>query len=393
MAATAAPAARLRWAQVMAWRAARHHLDERAPAKDMLEVTGRIAGLHAQVLSSAELTLAARVEDLEPDAVRRALWSERSLVKTWAMRGTLHLLPAAEFPRWQAALSTRRGWETGAWQRGFGVTLKELERLNEAVAEALDGQPLTREELADRVGELTGSKRLGGKLSESWGALLKPAAALGLLCFAPSKGQQVRFTRPDTWLGGWADHDPEQAMDEVTRRFLAASGPVTREDFARWWGIPSPARGARLLERLGEEVARVEVEGTAAYALAGDVPGLAKAGGRGKAAGAATGSRAVRLLPAFDQYVVTATRQAEHLMPGPFKARVYRPQGWLSPVLLVGGRMDGVWRQEAKGRRLLVTIEPFAGPPPAWARRAAEAEAERLAAWSGGQLELRWAEP
>jgi Winged helix DNA-binding domain len=382
--ASPAPAARLRWAQVMAWRAARHHLDERVPARAMLEVAGRIAGLHAQVMSSAELTLWARVEGLEPDAVRRALWSERSLVKTWAMRGTLHLLPAAEFPLWQAALSTRRLWEAGAWQRGFGVSLAELERLNDAVAAALDGRLLTREELAATVGERTGSQRLGDKLLESWGALLKPAAALGLLCFAPNQGQQVRFTRPDTWLGGWADHDPEAAMGEVTRRFLAASGPVTREDFARWWGIPSPAKAGRLLEGLGEEVARVEVEGTAAYALAADLPGLAGAGGGGRGA--------VRLLPAFDQYVVTATRQAERLMPGPFKARVYRPQGWLSPVLLVGGRMDGVWRQEARGRRLLVTIEPFAGPPPAWARRAAEAEAERLAAFGGGELELRWAD-
>jgi Winged helix DNA-binding domain len=390
MAATPPPAARLRWDQVTAWRAARHHLDERVPAKAMLEVAGRIAGLHAQVLSSAELTLAARVEDLEPDAVRRALWEERSLVKTWAMRGTLHLLPSAEFPLWQAARSTTRLWEAGAWQRGFGVTLGELGRLNDAVAQALDGQLLTREELADRVGELTGSRLLGDKLRESWGALLKPAAALGLVCFAPGKGQQVRFTRPDTWLGGWTDHDPEQAMDEVTRRFLAASGPVTREDFARWWGIPSPARGARLLQRLGGEVARVEVEGVAAYALADDLPGLAEAGGRGKAAGAGAGSRTVRLLPAFDQYVITATLHAERLMPGPFKARVYRPQGWLSPVLLVGGRIDGVWRQESRGRRLQVTIEPFAGPPPARVRRAAEAEAERLAAWSGGQLELRW---
>jgi hypothetical protein len=388
MAATPPPAARLRWDQVLAWRAARHHLDGRVPAKAMLEVAGRIAGLHAQVLSSAELTLATRVEDLEPDAVRHALWSERSLVKTWAMRGTLHLLPAAEFPLWQAARSTHRPWEAGAWQRGFGVTLAELERLNDAVAQALDGRLLTREELADRVGELTGSKRLGDKLRESWGALLKPAAALGLVCFAPGKGQQVRFTRPDTWLGGWTDHDPDQAMDEVTRRFLAASGPVTREDFARWWGMPSPARGARLLQRLGGEVARVEVEGAAAYALAADLPGLAEAGGRGKAAGA--GSRTVRLLPAFDQYVITATLHADRLMPGPFKARVYRPQGWLSPVLLVGGRMDGVWRQETKGRRLQITIEPFAGPPPARVRRAAEVEAERLAAWSGGQLELRW---
>jgi hypothetical protein len=378
----AATAAGLRWAQVMAWRSARHHLDERVPAKAMLDVVEDIAGLHAQVMSSAELTLAARVEDVAPDDVRHALWEERSLVKTWAMRGTLHLLPAAELPRWQAALSTRRNWETGAWQRAF-VSRQELERLNDAVARALDGRLLTREELAAAVGELTGSEELGAKLRESWGALLKPAAALGLLCFAPNQGQQVRFTRPDTWLGGWTDHDPDQAMAEVTRRFLAASGPVTREDFARWWGIPSPARGGRLLERLGSEVARVEVEGTAAYALAADLPGLAEAGG----------SRAVRLLPAFDQYVVTATLQAEHLMPGPFKARVYRPQGWLSPVLLVGGRMDGTWRQEAKGRRLLVTIEPFTGPPPAWARRATEAEAERLAAFTGGELELRWADP
>jgi len=378
----AATAAGLRWAQVMAWRSARHHLDERVPAKAMLDVVADIAGLHAQVMSSAELTLAARVDGVAPNDVRHALWEERSLVKTWAMRGTLHLLPAAELPLWQAALSTRRNWETGAWQRAF-VSRQELERLNDAVAQALDGRLLTREELAAAVGELTGSEELGAKLRESWGALLKPAAALGLLCFAPNQGQQVRFTRPDTWLGGWTDHDPDQAMAEVTRRFLAASGPVTREDFARWWGIPSPARGGRLLERLGSEVARVEVEGTAAYALAADLPGLAEAGG----------SRAVRLLPAFDQYVVTATRQAEHLMPGPFKARVYRPQGWLSPVLLVGGRMDGTWRQEAKGRRLLVTIEPFTGPRPAWARRAAEAEAERLAAFTGGELELRWADP
>jgi hypothetical protein len=377
----AATAARLGWAQVMAWRAARHHLDERVPAKATLDVVAEIAGLHAQVMSSAELTLAARVEGLGPDDVRRALWEERSLVKTWAMRGTLHLLPAAELPLWQAALSTRRNWETGAWQRAF-ASRQELERLNDAVAQALDGRLLTREELAARVGELTGSEELADKLRESWGALLKPAAALGRLCFAPNQGQQVRFTRPDTWLGGWADHDPEQALAEVTRRFLAASGPVTREDFARWWGIPSPARGGRLLEGLGEQVARVEVEGTAAYVLAADLPGLAEAGG----------SRAVRLLPAFDQYVVTATLQAEHLMPGPFKARVYRPQGWLSPVLLVGGRMDGTWRQETKGRRLLVTIEPFTGPPPAWARRAAEAEAERLAALTGGRLELTWAD-
>jgi Winged helix DNA-binding domain len=97
----------------------------------------------------------------------------------------------------------------------------------------------------------------------------------------------------------------------------------------------------------------------------------------------------VRLLPAFDQYVVMATRHAERLMPGPFKDRVYRPQGWLSPVVLVDGRMAGIWRQQAKGRRLLVAVEPFAKLSPRAIRGVGE-EAERLAAWSGAGLELSW---
>jgi hypothetical protein len=369
------------WAQVMAWRLARHHLDERAPAAAMLDVAADIGGLHAQIMSSAELTLWARVDGLQPDTVRRALWEERTLVKTWAMRGTLHLLPAAEYPMWQAARSTTRLWEAASWLRGFGVTREELAQLVDAVGEALDGRILTREELAVEVARLTGSPKLGEKLRESWGAMLKPAAALGRLCFAPSRGQQVRFTRPDRWLAGWHEHDPDEALLKVMRRFLAASGPVTREDVARWWGVPSAAQVQKRIERLGEEVTVVDVDGTSAYLLAADAPGLARA----------VPSRSVRLLPAFDQYVVTATRQADQLTLGPSKERIYRPQGWLSPVLLVGGRMDGVWRQEAKGRRLRVTIEPFATLP-VWARRAAEAEAERLAAWNGAQLELDWAE-
>ena len=81
---------------------------------------------------------------------------------------------------------------------------------------------------------------------------------------------------------------------------------------------------------------------------------------------------------------------AEPILPGPFRDRIYRPQGWLSPVLLVGGRMDGVWRHERKGRRLAIAIEPFARLPKA-VRTEAEAEAERLAAFLGGEPEVSWA--
>jgi uncharacterized protein YcaQ len=375
------PALQLDWDQLVAWRLRRHHLDERAPGGDMLAVVSEIAGVHAQVMSSAELTVWTRVAGLDREAVSDALWRDRSLVKTWAMRGTLHLLPAAEFPLWQAALSNRRGYERASWQRGFDTTREQLEAMLLAIRQALDGRVLSREALADEVARITGSAELGDKLRHSWGALLKPAASQGLLCFGPSDGQRVRFTRPDQWLQGWREQDPDAALLETARRFLHACGPVTREDYARWWGVTAP-QGGRVLKRLGDELIPVEIGGAGAWMLAADAEEI----------GAASATPSVRLLPAFDQYVVAATRHAEQLMPGPFKDRVYRPQGWLSPVLLAGGHMVGTWRQEPKGRRLGISIEPFAKLR-AGVRREAAAEAERLAAWSGADLDLSWTDP
>ncbi|HET6550130.1 MAG TPA: crosslink repair DNA glycosylase YcaQ family protein, partial [Solirubrobacter sp.] len=91
---------------MLAWRMGRQHLTRRAT--DALAVVSDVCGLHAQVLSSAQLTLWARVED--PPDVEHLLWRERTLVKTWAMRGTLHLLRADELPLYtgaQAALRPR----------------------------------------------------------------------------------------------------------------------------------------------------------------------------------------------------------------------------------------------------------------------------------------------
>src|SRR6266496_4652335 len=177
------PARRLEWDQVLGWRLRRHHLDQRAPSGELLAVVAEIAGLHAQVMSSAELTLWTRVDGLDRQAVRDALWRDRNLVKTWAMRGTLHLLPAAEYPLWQAALSTRRGYERAGWQRAFGVTLEELQSMLRAITRALDGKVLSREELAVEVSRITGSAELGDKLRHSWGSPLKPPDSLWLLCF------------------------------------------------------------------------------------------------------------------------------------------------------------------------------------------------------------------
>jgi uncharacterized protein YcaQ len=374
---------KLTWPQAAAWRIRRHHLDQRARAGSVLKVASRLCGLHAQVMSCAELTVWARVEGFDRRAVQRALWEDRTLVKTWAMRGTLHLLPANELPLWHAALgASGRYLRPAAWKKNFGITIEELDQLTEAVATALHGRVLTREELMQEVGRLTGSAEFSSKVIESsWGTILKPAAFSGGLCFGPSVGQRVQFTHPKTWLTtkARAPKNLQAATAAVTRRFLSAYGPATVHDLGRWWNGGGVSIARQWIALLGDEVSAVDLEGKQAWMLTADA----------RKARDLPPVRSVRLLPGFDQYVVAASHHAEHLLPGDLRSRVYRPQGWISPVLLVNGLMHGTWRHELKGSRVEVVIEPFVKTP-VWVRRAAADEAERLAAFLGGSLNLVW---
>ena len=361
---------RVSWRRALAWRMARHHLVQRAAPADLALVTGEICGLHAQVLSSAELSLWARIDGLPRDAVREALWTHRSLVKLWAMRGTLHLLPAAELGIWLAAFSTLpRGW--GSADRA------DIDAITGAVARALDGRVLTRQELADEVGRLTGSPEYAEWLRSSWGWALKSATFEGLVCFAPSEGTQVRFTSPASWVRDPLDRPATaDALAEVGRRFLHAYGPATAGDLGHWWvESKSGRRIFPMLEALGGAVVQVDVDGSGdgdgdrqpVLALAADLPALAAARPRNVA----------RLLPAFDPWVIAMARREPMIDPR-HVSRVFRQQGWVSPVILMNGRIVGVWRHTVTGRRLTVELEPF-DRLPAWARWQLAAETRRLA--------------
>jgi hypothetical protein len=210
--------------------------------------------------------------------------------------------------------------------------------------------------------------------------MLKPAAFAGHLCFGPSLGQRVRFTHPDTWLTAPpAAADTQTAPAAIARRYLAAYGPAAYHDLARWWNGGGVAIARRWIASLGEEAVAVDLEGTPAWMLAAHVREMREL----------PPLRSVRLLPAFDQYVIGASWHATHLLPGDLRSRVYRPQGWISPVLLVNGLMEGTWRHEVKGSRVNVVVEPFRKTP-AWVRREAALEAERLATFLGGKLDFGW---
>src|SRR3989475_3593577 len=193
-----------------------------------------LCGVQAQVASSAELAIRVRRGSSRRGEVARAL-AEGRLIKTWAMRGTLHLLTPEDGGAVLSLLAAGRSWERPSWERYFGMTTKHWDALRPAVRDALEGRLLTREELIAAVVAQRGLGHLGEALRSGWGTLLKPLAWQGDLCFGPSRGTRVTFTRPETASRQWTGvPDPEEAAPLAMRAYFATYGPATFEAFGDW---------------------------------------------------------------------------------------------------------------------------------------------------------------
>jgi hypothetical protein len=365
----------LTWPEVHAYRLQRHHLDRRAAKSDLATVVGDIGGAQAQVMSAAELQIAVRARCTVAD-VRDALWKDRSLVKTWLMRGTLHLARSEDLPVYVGAMG--RHWVSQmrpSWLKYMQITEKEFWAICDQIGSALDGTPLTREELITRVG--TGrSEHILELLKSGWGGMLKPAARNGLLCFGPNRGQTVTFVRPQSWLRSWREVDPEDAIVEMGRRYLHAYGPATKADFARWWGAwPGVANAA--WNGLAPEIVRVSVEGTHADLLAADLPVIRRA----KLA------EPVQLLPLFDPYLMGYSNR-DHMVERAYAPRVSRTAGWISPVVLAEGKVIGTWTHTTANGALRLKVEPFRKLRPAVVKSIRERAAELATALGATKTEV-----
>ena len=323
-------------------------MSERARKRDAVKVIADMCGVQAQLLAAAELALWARIQGVKQGDMQELLFKEKSAFRTWSMRGTLHLLPSFEFRTYIGALKTREGYRNGAWLRYFGVTLEEIDSITKAIGEALGTIPLTRKELAERIfkgerlrpGETpVGNRRMTvgtHRILSSWGEFLKPAAYNGLLACGPNRDGEATFVRADRFLGTKIGPDSAESMKEMVRKYLSCYGPATHDDFARWWGTqPAPAK--RLFKSMEDELVPVDVEGYNGWITKADCDAL----------WSVTQDSQVRLLPNFDSYVI-GFRPRDLLVRGDAASLVFRPQGWISPVLLVDGRIVGTWERSAR---------------------------------------------
>jgi hypothetical protein len=334
-------------------------------------------GAHAQVLSAAELSVGLRGEGLTRTDVRTALWTDRTLVKTFGPRGTVHLLPAADLPLWTGALSAvpagANPFAKDAW-----MTPDQVEEVIAAIAEALTGTELTIDELSEevvaRTGPWAGDLVMPGfqAMWPRWRQVLHLAGHRGALAYAPNRGRKVTYTHP-----GCTPLPGPGALAALIERYLYAYGPATPAHFARWLAAPRPWAAGQFaaLAASGaiEEVTFAD-EGPA-WVVAGDTD-FPDAPVRG-----------VRLLPYFDAFTI-ASQPREKLFPGAaYERALAGGQAGNFPVLLVDGTVAGVWHQRRSGRRITVTVEPLE-PLRAAGLRAVEEQVERVASIMEGTAEL-----
>jgi hypothetical protein len=255
--------------------------------RDVVEVVRHVCGIQAQDATAARLSVRARCEDAT---------AVEGLVRTWAWRGTLHLLAPEDVP-W--VLSAVGPWRESARWRQLGLDEAVYER---ARATILDALPATRAELRRRLGADGEGQRLPH--------LAARVAREGLL--------ELRLD--DTYAA--LDLPPlpprAQALEELGRRYAAAFGPSAPEDLAKWSGV----RGAP--HRSGD---------------------------------AEPAPPGARLLPAFDTYLLGYADRADVVAPQ-HAGRVFPGGGWIHPVVLVDGRAAGTWKI-ARGEILVEAFEPL----------------------------------
>ncbi|MCZ4119117.1 winged helix DNA-binding domain-containing protein [Streptomyces sp. H39-S7] len=364
-------------AHVRSWRV---HAQGLAGVPDRVGVAdaARAAGaLQAQDAKACRLQVRARTSGRTAEDVDAACGAgDRSLVRTWLMRGTLHAVPAADV-RWMTSLL---GPRAAAAQRGrrlrLGLDEETCARALPALEKVLAGRPpMLRDDLVHRLGEL--GVTLDPR-SQAPAHLMLYAAAAGLVCRGPeADGDKSTYVLCEEWLDGVVGPDLSgtEALAALAERYVSAYGPATEKDFAKWSGLPlGQARSG--IRSAGEKLTEIAGPDGPLWVLSGtDTPPPAPS---------------VRLIGHFDPYLL-GYQDRDLLLDPSFARLVATGGGIISPCLLVDGEVVGTWRHErGPGGRLTVRVEPFRALGDA-AVYGIGAEVADLGRFLGAEADWEWA--
>lgn len=305
----------------------RQGLVTRAGRRQLVPHLRRLVAVQAQVPTVPWRAMAARVEGVTPSSLDRLSRVRRKLVRTWCLRGTMHVLHVDDLPMMQVAVMQNvADWARAALVRKGYLTAQQLRKNERIILAALDEGPVTATQLRERGAEV-----------HSWGLELRALCAAGVMLPVGRKGGESYFDLTERWLGGpLATPDRDEARRQLALRYLRGYGPASARDLAYWsgWRI----RDAKeTLDQLEERL-------------------VARPGGLLDVPNVRTPSEdpPPRLLPRFD-VLVLGHRDRSRFFDEAVRTRIFRPAAVVEAVFLVDGRVAGTWR-EARGK---LKLEPF----------------------------------
>ncbi len=338
------------------------------------DVVTWLGAVQAQDFLGSLWSLAMRIRRtplVEAD-VEKAI-SDRSIVRMWFMRGTLHFLPAAD-TRWMLKLMAPRMQRmVSNSSRSQKLELEEdtFCRANDLFAAELEGgRQATRTELQSAL-ENAGIK-LGG---QRFAYLLSRAQADGILCYGPRRGKQLTFALFDEWVPERPDLDQESAVAELVRRYFTSHGPATIKDFVWWSGLTGAGAKAGL-DAAGDALVSEQVDGQTYWGPPGvTVPPV--------------GRETAYLLPTYDEYLISYKDRSASISPD--DVRQWGRGGLFMSSIVVGGRVIGTWRRQIKRNSVELEAIPFRPEFSGTEREAIGTAAARYGEYLGLDAKLRWA--
>lgn len=331
--------------QVLAFTLWRQYLTQ--PAEQPLEVVSRLIAIQAQYTASIPLAIWSRCPNLSLNWVKATLSNKRTLVKTWCLRGTVHVLASADLAIMMQAIGEQqlRNYEYFMRTRRK-VDGQRLQSLYKEILRALAQCPLRRSELHEAVPELANVQ------GASWGLDVKGLAFTGALVLANADEGETRFARREMWLSDlpWEPPSQVEAQKELLLRYLATYGPATMQDFAHWCGLKMKTVH-NIWVACSQELILTEVVGRKGkYYLRCQDEHLVR--------DSDNALTRVCFLPKFDPLMMVY-KDKSRFIDDENLVRVYRPAGQVESIILLQGCAVATWRIRPGKMKLHLTIAPF----------------------------------
>lgn len=300
-----------------------------------------LGAVQAQDYLGALWAIGLRMRNAVEADIERAI-ADRTIIRTWPMRGTLHFVAAADI-RWMLELLTPRIVANNAQLvfRYFGLDESAFARSKELAARALQGGgQLTRNAMYKML-ESGGVSAAGQHGSH----ILWRLAQDGLICFGPREGKQQTFVLLDEWAPKAKRMSRDESLAEIAMRYFTSRGPATLRDFVWWSGLTTAEAKAGL--EMAKRRLEQETVNDQTYWFASPAPSKKDH------------SMTAYLLPAFDEYTVAYKDRSAVLDPA-YTRQANSGNGILYPTMVVGGRVVGTWKRALKKDTLAISHSPFA---------------------------------